>query len=81
MCLYRYLLLLIYEIIFFLVKTLDIEAFIVKNSKDCYEYILNTLNIKDTFLIEIENKTISDKEYKKRVQIAKIEFHYGLTDK
>ena len=53
----------------------------MKNSKDCYEYILNTLNIKDTFLIEIENKTISDKEYKKRVQIAKIEFHYGLTDK
>lgn len=53
----------------------------MKNAKDCYKYILNTLNIKDTFLLEVENKKISEKEYKNRVRLAKIEFNYGLTDK
>ena len=72
-----------YEIIFLLnsLKHLAERFFIMKNAKDCYKYILNNLNIKDTFLLEVENKKISENEYNKRVRLAKIEFDYGLTDK
>ncbi len=31
----------------------------MKNAKDCYKYILNNLNIKDTFLLEVENKKLA----------------------
>lgn len=31
----------------------------MKNAKDCYKYILNNLNIQDTFLLEVENKKLA----------------------